>query len=312
MIGRAAYDLLRVALRITVQLWPLWLFWFAWSLSNHGWLDYLLSFPDRSTEGYKFALYVWPTVALLGPILLMLLAVAAYRLQLTSRAMPVAGIIGVVVATALTGWPEYQLLAPYLGTAAAFDVLRSVDLRIPQAVLVGLLATIVGAKLTIRSTLGTGSGPRLVRGRSDNHGHADWLTMKEARQLFPAPDLAYGGIDRRRSLSGRLDLVCTRVVRPSQSPDLGPGRPGEARCSSTRVGPARPTPWRLRRLRRLQDHLHWRAHAAGLDVVLLWCSIRLAKSARWWRGCASASWDTRWSPDPAPRGQRWLQCARLD
>jgi hypothetical protein len=62
----------------------------------------------------------------------MLLAVAAYRMQLASRTMPVAGIIGVVVATALTGWPEYQRLAPYLGTAAALDILRSVDLRIPQ------------------------------------------------------------------------------------------------------------------------------------------------------------------------------------
>jgi hypothetical protein len=35
----------------------------------------------------------------------MLLAVAAYRLQLDSRTVPVAGIVGGVVATALTGWP---------------------------------------------------------------------------------------------------------------------------------------------------------------------------------------------------------------
>jgi hypothetical protein len=27
MIQRASYDLLRVGLRIAVQLWPLWLFW---------------------------------------------------------------------------------------------------------------------------------------------------------------------------------------------------------------------------------------------------------------------------------------------
>ena len=40
-----------------------------------------------------------------GSTLLMLLAVAAYRLQLDSRTVPVAGIVGGVVATALTGWP---------------------------------------------------------------------------------------------------------------------------------------------------------------------------------------------------------------
>ena len=32
MIERATYDLLRVALRLAIQLWPLWLFWFVWSL----------------------------------------------------------------------------------------------------------------------------------------------------------------------------------------------------------------------------------------------------------------------------------------
>jgi type IV secretion system protein VirD4 len=223
VIGRAAYDLLRVGLRIVVQLWPLWLFWFAWSLSSHWWLDYLVSFQDRSTEGYELALYVWPTAALLGPILLMLLAVAAYRLQLASRTMPVAGIIGVVVATALTGWPEYQRLAPYLGTAAALDVLRSVDLRIPQAVLVGLLATIVGSKLTIRSTLGTGSGPRLVRGRSDNYGHADWLSPREASRLFPGPDPSYGGIVVGEAYRVDQDRVARWAFDPADRRSWGQG-----------------------------------------------------------------------------------------
>jgi type IV secretion system protein VirD4 len=223
VIGRAAYDLLRVGLRIAVRLWPLWLFWFAWSLANDWWLDYLLSFPDRSTQGYEFAFHVWPSVALLGPILLMLLAVAAYRMQLTSRAMPVAGIIGVVVATALTGWPEYQRLAPYLGTAAAFDILRAVDLRIPQAVLVGLLAAIVGAKLTIRNTLGTGSGPRLIRGRSDNFGHADWLSTREACRLFPGPDPSYGGIVVGEAYRVDQDRVARRAFDPADRSSWGQG-----------------------------------------------------------------------------------------
>ena len=82
MIERAAYDLLRFGLRILIRLWPLWLFWFVWSLCNDWWLDYLLTFPDRSTEGYSFAYRSWPTVALLGPVVLMLAAILAYRLHL--------------------------------------------------------------------------------------------------------------------------------------------------------------------------------------------------------------------------------------
>jgi type IV secretion system protein VirD4 len=49
-------------------------------------------------------------------------------------------------------------------------------------------------KLTTRRTLGTGSGPRLIRGRSDNYGHADWLSIREASRLFPGPDPTYGGV----------------------------------------------------------------------------------------------------------------------
>jgi type IV secretion system protein VirD4 len=36
--------------------------------------------------------------------------------------------------------------------------------------------------------------PRPVRAASDNHGHADWLSMPELRALFPGPHPTYGGI----------------------------------------------------------------------------------------------------------------------
>ena len=122
MIERATYDLLRVALRLAIQLWPLWLFWFVWSLFDDAWRDFLLTFPDRSTQAFALAYGGWPAVALFGPILLMGMAIAAYRLGLATRLMPFAGI---VIATVLTVWPEYQRLAPYLGNAPLFDVVRA-------------------------------------------------------------------------------------------------------------------------------------------------------------------------------------------
>ena len=110
MFARAGHDLFRIALRLIVQLWPLWLFWFAWSLSSNLWLGYLQTFPIRSTSGYALAYRAWPSVALLGPILLMLGAILAYRMQLATRVMPIASIVGVIVAAALTAWPEYRSL----------------------------------------------------------------------------------------------------------------------------------------------------------------------------------------------------------
>ena len=117
MIERATYDLLRVVLRLAIQLWPLWLFWFVWSLFDDAWRDYLLTFPDRSTPAFAFAYRAWPAVALFGPILLMGAAIGAYRLNLATRLMPFAGIAGVVVATILTGWPEYRVVAQHIGNA---------------------------------------------------------------------------------------------------------------------------------------------------------------------------------------------------
>jgi hypothetical protein len=126
MIQRATYDLLRVALRLAIQLWPLWLFWFVWSLFDTWWLDYLLSFPERSTPAFVFAYRGWPSVALLGPILLMSAAIVAYRLNIASRLMPFAG---VAAAKVLTAWPEYQRLEPYVGSAPLLNVLRALDDR---------------------------------------------------------------------------------------------------------------------------------------------------------------------------------------
>ena len=42
MIQRAGYDLLRVALRIALQLWPVWLFWWAWDFAQDFYRDTVL------------------------------------------------------------------------------------------------------------------------------------------------------------------------------------------------------------------------------------------------------------------------------
>jgi hypothetical protein len=117
MIARSTSDLLRLSLRGILRLWPFWLFWFAWNCCNDWWRAYLLTFPDRSTDAYALAFRSWPTVALLGPIFLMVVAIGAYRLHRAHWSTPIAGIAGVVIATDLTAWPECRTLAPYIGSA---------------------------------------------------------------------------------------------------------------------------------------------------------------------------------------------------
>jgi type IV secretion system protein VirD4 len=224
MIERATYDLLRVALRLTIQLWPLWLFWFVWSLVDDAWRDYLLTFPDRSTPAFAFAYRAWPAVSLLGPILLMGAAIGAYRLNLATRLMPLAGIAGVVVATALTAWPEYQHLAPYVGSAPLLDVLRALDLGALPAIAAGVVAASLGVRLMVRPVVGGNRiGPRLMRGRSDNHGHADWLAIRDARRLFPGPDATHGGIVVGEAYRVDQDRVARRAFDPADSSTWGQG-----------------------------------------------------------------------------------------
>jgi type IV secretion system protein VirD4 len=223
MIGRAGYDLLRLGLRLAIRLWPLWLFWFAWSLANRWWRAVLLAFPDRATPGYALAYHAWPTVALLGPIVLMFAAILAWRLRFATRTMPAAGIAGVLAATILTGWPDYQRLAPYLGTAPLLDSLDALDLRIIQAVAVGLLAALIGCRLAARRTIGPGFGPRLIRARSDNFGHADWLSLPDARRLFPGPDGAYGGIVVGEAYRVDQDRVARQAFDPANRRSWGQG-----------------------------------------------------------------------------------------
>jgi type IV secretion system protein VirD4 len=202
VIQRAGYDLLRVGLRVAVQLWPLWLFWWAWDAADDQWLAYLRSFPGSQpgqvqTLGYQWAYWAWPTAALLGPLVVMVAGVGLYRMTLASRTMALAGVFGMVVTAILTGWPEYQRLWPYVGApdVSYLAILFAFDLPHLLAVLLGIAASVTGLRVTIRARpIGRRASPSLLRGNSDNFGHAAWLTMRAARKLFPGPDPAYGGI----------------------------------------------------------------------------------------------------------------------
>jgi hypothetical protein len=121
-------------------------------------------------------------------------------------------------------------------TNVSWLILRSVDLRIPQAVLAGLLVAIVGFKLTTRRTLGAGSGPRLIRGRSDNFGHADWLSIREASRLFPGPDPSYGGIVVGEAYRVDQDRVARWAFDPADRRSWGQGGTLPLLVDSCRTG----------------------------------------------------------------------------
>ncbi len=206
MIGRAGYDLLRLAGRsgwfLLTRFWPVLLFWVAWHYSYVWWQDFLLTFPDNqpggyATEGNAWALWAWPAAALLGPCAVMAVGIIVHRVGLGSRTMALVAVLGMAACAILTGWPEYQRLWPYVGRPgfSPAAILNGFDLSRAIAIIVGLVVAFVGFCIATRAQpIGSRSYPSLRRGTSDNFGHADWLAMDRARKRFPGPDPAYGGL----------------------------------------------------------------------------------------------------------------------
>lgn len=63
----------------------------------------------------------------------------------------------------------------------------------------------------------------IVRGRSDNFGHADWMTMKEARTIFPGGTDEYGGVVIGEAYRVDQDKIASRAFAPADKSSWGRG-----------------------------------------------------------------------------------------
>ena len=238
MVGRAAYDLARLAGKICLQLWPLWLFWFAWRSGLALWRDDVLAVqPDRAARSYALLYELWPTVGLAGPVLLMLVAIAAFRLQLASRAMAIAGVGGVALAACCAARPEWLRLSPYVGHAPPFAILRALDWSAMFALAVGFAASMAGVRLLTGARLASRARPGVTRARTGTYGQSDWLPIREAQRLFPGPDPAYGGLVVGEAYRVDRDPAARRPFDPFDRRTWGQGGRAPLLIDPCRSGP---------------------------------------------------------------------------
>ena len=206
MIGRLGYDLFKGAWRLLWQYWPALAVWFAWGAADQGWDRIVAAHPygvfvplplvpftiPRST-----LLAVQPTAALLGPFVLMVVALVLDRSKAGSRNLALAGVFGLLATAVLTGWPEAVRLWPFVGDPrySLLEVAGAFEPSYWVPMVAGTLASFVGWCVATRAPgLGAMGVSTLQRAASDNHGHADWLDMPGARKLFPGPHPDYGGL----------------------------------------------------------------------------------------------------------------------
>ena len=214
---------LRSVLSAAIELWPLLLVWFAREGAHGLWRDLLTCISERTGRPYSFGYHAWPAATLSGPVLLLVAATAMRKMRLASPILPIAASIGVAVATALAVVDEARRLAPYLGHARPLAIARAVDVGVLWALGFGVLSIAVTAQLLFGSSaFGTGRA-KVLRGKSDNHGHADWLSMEGARELFPGMDPTYGGIVVGEAYRVDRDHVARQAFDPGDPRSWGRG-----------------------------------------------------------------------------------------
>lgn len=228
---------LRLALSAGVELWPLLLFWFAREGAHGLWRDVLTSIPDRTATLYTFAYHAWPAATLAGPVVLLVAAVAMRKMRLASRVLPFAAMLGVAIATALALWDEARRLAPYLGHAKPLGIAKALDVGVLWALGLGVLSIAVAAQLLFGSPGFRRGKAGVLRGKSDNHGHADWLSMAGARELFPGADPVYGGIVVGEAYRVDRDDVARQGFDPTDPKTWGRGGSSPLLIDPCRSGP---------------------------------------------------------------------------
>jgi type IV secretion system protein VirD4 len=230
MIGRAGYDLLRFGGRVAVQLWPLWLFWWAWDLADSTWQHSLPGFSTQPFFGLfpspqQLGLLASPTAALIGPAIVMAAGILLHRMQIGSWAMARTGLLCMTAAAILTCWPDFQRLWPKLGTPEndLGTLFNAIDRADVIAIITGVFVAFLGYCIATRQpAVGSRTG-NVQRGRSGNHGHGDWLSIKAAQQLFTGPHPAYGGLVVGEAYRVDQDAIAKRRFDPRDRRTWGTG-----------------------------------------------------------------------------------------
>jgi type IV secretion system protein VirD4 len=129
----------------------------------------------------------------------------------------------------LTQWWRYALFAPP-------NPIVSRWLLLGAAAPTAFLGLVIYRVLQFRGSRAVKPG-RVVRGVTDNHGHAAWMSMQEARQRFPGPDPEFGGIVVGEAYRVDEDRVAGLSFDPDDPKTWGQGGKAPLLIDPCRTGP---------------------------------------------------------------------------
>lgn len=181
------------ALGFVLTIAPPALTWSAWRASADLWTAVVASTPAGSRL-HALGLSAGPTAGLLGSLSLLTALIVAHRAQAAPRSAIVAALVGLGAAILLTIALEAERLAGLRPSQSWLRVAAQFDLGVAVACAVGTFVIAAGVRLLRAAACDVAPGPALERAASDNHGHADWMPLAEARQLFCVDRAPLGGV----------------------------------------------------------------------------------------------------------------------
>ena len=79
--------------------------------------------------------------------------------------------------------------------------------------------------------------PRPMRGATDNHGHAEWLSIARAREVFPGPSPEFGGVVVGEAYRVDEDTVAAVAFDPAKKATWGKGGKAPLLVDPCKSGP---------------------------------------------------------------------------
>ncbi|MER8458305.1 type IV secretory system conjugative DNA transfer family protein [Mesorhizobium sp. M1300] len=220
MFSRLSYDLVKAAFKALIAILPLVIWYPAWRYAHALWSDTLLDWfrtgLSPASVIYRLGYAAWPSIALLGPAITMAAALLLRRSGMVLPLTAIAGVLGMAAATVFTVWPEATRLLGYRPAYAWSAILNAADMTIFYAGVVGFLATTAGVRMLMGKSLHAQSVKPVERASSDIFGHADWMDIREAQNLF--------GGSARSTADPRGGIVIGEAYRVDQD---APARRGQ-------------------------------------------------------------------------------------
>ena len=117
-------------------------------------------------------------------------------------------------------------------------------LRIGAGAASAVLLVFAAALIVRRSVIGPslrrglfGGTPLPMRGATDNHGHADWLSIAKAQEVFPGPSPEFGGIVVGEAYRVDQDKVAAIAFDPADKASWGKGGKAPLLIDPCKSGP---------------------------------------------------------------------------